>query len=61
VDTVSEVMNIAGQDIESTPNFGARLKTDYILGMAKVKGRVIILLDIDRVLTDEELTLAGGA
>jgi len=61
VDTVSEVMNIAGQDIESTPNFGARLKTDYILGMAKVKGRVIILLDIDRVLTDEELTLASGA
>ena len=60
VDTVSEVINITAGDIESTPNFGARLKTEYITGMAKVKGRVIILLDIGLVLTDEDLTLLGG-
>lgn len=60
VDLVSEVMNIPGTDIEDTPNFGTGLKTDYIFGLAKAKGRVIILLDIDLVLTDEELTLAGG-
>ena len=59
VDNVSEVISIAGQDIENAPNFGTRLKTEYILGMAKLKGRVIILLDIEMVLTDEELTLIG--
>ncbi|MFH1135675.1 MAG: chemotaxis protein CheW [Pseudomonadota bacterium] len=59
VDNVSEVINISGQDIENAPNFGARLKTEYILGMAKIKGKVIILLEIERVLTDEELTLVG--
>ncbi|MDY6851015.1 MAG: chemotaxis protein CheW [Thermodesulfobacteriota bacterium] len=60
VDSVSEVMNISEADIEDTPNFGTGLKTDYIFGLAKAKGRVIILLDIDIVLTDEDLTLAGG-
>lgn len=60
VDSVSEVMNIPGTDIEDTPSFGTSLKTDYIFGLAKAKGRLIILLDIDLVLTDEELTLAGG-
>ncbi|MEW6263762.1 MAG: chemotaxis protein CheW [Thermodesulfobacteriota bacterium] len=59
VDTVNEVMNILGQDIEDTPHFGASLKTDYIMCMAKTKGRVIIILDINRVLTDEELTMVG--
>ncbi len=57
VDSVSEVLNIKGSDIEETPAFGIRLKTDYILGMAKKDGGVKILLDIDRVLSDEELEL----
>lgn len=51
VDSVSEVLNIKGEEIEDTPTFGFRLNTDYILGMAKVKGAVKILLDIDKVLT----------
>ncbi len=51
VDSVSEVLNIKGEEIENTPAFGVSLNTDYILGMAKVKGTVKILLDIDRVLT----------
>jgi purine-binding chemotaxis protein CheW len=59
VDNVAEVANIAGVDIEPTPNFGAELKTEYILGMAKTKSRVVILLDIETVLTDESLTLLG--
>ncbi|MHB8091442.1 MAG: chemotaxis protein CheW [Syntrophales bacterium] len=54
VDSVSEVLNIKGGDIEDTPNFGSHLNTDYILGMAKTGGKVKILLDIDRVLTNEE-------
>ena len=55
VDSVSEVMNIKGEDIEETPSFGAAQKTEYILGMAKIENRVKILLDIDCVLTKGEL------
>ena len=62
VDSVSEVVNIKGEDIENTPTFGSRLDTDYILGMAKMGGGVKILLDIDRVLTAEEIdALDAGA
>jgi len=56
VDSVSEVLNIKASDIEETPNFGNRLETGYILGMAKTGGGVKILLDIDKVLNNEELT-----
>ncbi len=50
VDGVEEVLNIADGEIEETPDFGAQLDTDYILGMAKIKGSVKALLDIDRVI-----------
>jgi purine-binding chemotaxis protein CheW len=53
VDSVSEVLNIKSEEIEDTPTFGVRLDTDYILGMAKVKGGVKILLEIDKVLTTD--------
>ena len=55
VDSVSEVLNIKGDDIEDTPTFGTKLNTDFILGMAKMGGGVKILLDIDRVLSAEEV------
>ena len=55
VDAVSEVLNIKGEAIEDTPTFGTKLNTDYILGMAKMEGGVKILLDIDRVLSSEEI------
>ncbi len=57
VDSVSEVLNIQSNDIEATPTFGAKLNTDYILGMAKTEGRVKILLDIDCVLTSSEIEM----
>jgi purine-binding chemotaxis protein CheW len=56
VDSVSEVLNIKGEDIEDTPTFGTKLNTDYILGMAKMEGGVKILLDIDRVLSAYEIS-----
>lgn len=60
VDTVSEVLDIAKENIEPAPRFGCTLNTDYILGMGKVAEgetqRVTILLDIDRVLLARELT-----
>ena len=55
VDSVSEVLNVGGDDIEQTPSFGTKLDTEYILGMAKMDGGVKILLDIDKVLNDEEI------
>jgi len=55
VDEVSEAVNIAAGEIEDTPDFGNGVSTPYILGMAKSKGKVKILLDIDRVLQAQEL------
>jgi purine-binding chemotaxis protein CheW len=57
VDSVSEVLNIKQDEIEDTPTFGTSLNTDFILGMAKMEGGVKILLDIDQVLTSDELSL----
>jgi purine-binding chemotaxis protein CheW len=48
VDGVEEVVNLAAADIEETPDFGGTISTDYIVGMAKIKGAVKALLDIDR-------------
>jgi purine-binding chemotaxis protein CheW len=50
VDHVSEVLNITPEEIEQTPEFGERVETTYMKGVAKVKGKVKILLDLDRVL-----------
>ncbi len=55
VDSVSEVLNVNGGDITPPPAFGAQIDTSYILGIAKAKGAIKILLDIDRVLAAEEL------
>lgn len=56
VDSVSEVLNIKGEDIEEVSNFSAGINIDYISGMAKMGDGVKILLDIDRVLSNEELS-----
>lgn len=51
VDRVSEVLDIAGEDIDPSPDFGGSVDTDFILGMGKSNGRVTILLDVSRVVT----------
>ncbi len=56
VDAVSEVIDIAAADIEPPPSFGARIRTDFIQGMGKVRGKFVILLDADRVLSIDELS-----
>ena len=61
VDAVEEVVNIGAADIEPTPDFGAEIDTDYILGMAKLKGTVKTLLDIDKVVTAEVAASAQQA
>jgi purine-binding chemotaxis protein CheW len=50
VDSVSEVLNVSAAEIDQAPEFGDRITTDYMLGLAKVKGTVKILLSLDRVL-----------
>lgn len=57
VDKVLEVLDIHGNEIEKTPEFGVQLDTEYLLGMAKVKSKVVSLLNINKVLTEEELIL----
>jgi purine-binding chemotaxis protein CheW len=50
IDRVQEVLYIAGEQIQETPEFGSSIKTDFILGLGKVGKSVKILLDIDKVL-----------
>jgi purine-binding chemotaxis protein CheW len=56
VDAVSEVLNVVVEDLEDTPKFGVSLDTEFILGMAKSSGKVRTLLDIDRVLSTQEIS-----
>lgn len=55
VDKVQEVLDISEENIENAPEFGINLNTDFILGIGKVKSRIIIILDIIKVLTFEEI------
>ena len=55
VDEVSEVLDINGEQIEPAPEFGTSVNTDFILGMGKVAKKVIMLLDIDKVLSSGEI------
>ncbi len=55
VDRVQEVLDIAGENIEDTPQFGSNVETDFILGMGKIGDAVKILLDIDKVLAGDDM------
>lgn len=61
VDGVSEVLTLQASEIEDTPDFGNGAETPYILGMAKIKNRVKILLDINRVFTAHEVQCLESA
>ena len=54
VDRVSEVTDIAAEEIQDAPSFGTTVDTDYILGIGKSVDRVKLLLDIDQVLSPDE-------
>jgi purine-binding chemotaxis protein CheW len=55
VDKVSEVLDIADSDIEEAPEFGTEVNTEYILGIGKSQGKVKLLLDIDKVLSNNDV------
>ena len=55
VDAVSEVLEVSGVDIEPPPSFGAKIRADFIAGMGKIGGSFVIILDIQRVLSVDEI------
>lgn len=55
VDAVSEVLEIPPGEIEPAPNFGARIRADFIAGMGKVQGQFVILLNVQQVLNTGEM------
>lgn len=61
VDAVNEVLDIAPSDIEPAPSFGARLRTDFITGMGKVGPKFVVILNVDRVLSLEDLAALVSA
>jgi purine-binding chemotaxis protein CheW len=61
VDSVSEVLDIPAMDIEPAPSFGARVRSEFIAGMGKVKGKFVIILSVDHVLSAEDMGVLAEA
>jgi purine-binding chemotaxis protein CheW len=59
VDSVQEVLEIPTSEIEPAPSFGAKIRPDFIEGIAKVAGKFVILLNVNRVLSMEEIGQMG--
>jgi purine-binding chemotaxis protein CheW len=54
------VLEVSSADIEPAPSFGAKIRADFIAGMGKIAGKFVIILDIQKVLSvDEIATLAS--
>ena len=60
VDAVSEVLDIPASEIEPPPSFGAKIRADFIFGMGKVAGKFVIILNINKVLSIEEIAQLTG-
>jgi purine-binding chemotaxis protein CheW len=61
VDAVNKVVHLTSDDIEPPPAFGAGIRSDFISGMAKYEGQFIIVLDVSRVLSLDEMVAIGRA
>jgi purine-binding chemotaxis protein CheW len=60
VDSVSQVIDLGSDDIQPPPPFGPRVRIDYLIGMGRLGQRLILLLDIDRVLSATEIAVVGS-
>jgi purine-binding chemotaxis protein CheW len=60
VDAVSEVLEIQAGDIEPPPSFGAKIRADFIAGMGKVSGKFVIILEIQKVLSVDEMAMVAS-
>jgi len=58
-DAVSQVVELHPDDIEKPPAFGTQIHTDYLLGMGKAGKRLVLMLDIDEVLSTDELLVTA--
>jgi purine-binding chemotaxis protein CheW len=61
VDAVSAVVDIADADVEPSPSFGAKVRSEFITGMGKIGEKFVIILDIGKVLSVEDLAMLDGA
>jgi purine-binding chemotaxis protein CheW len=61
VDVVNAVVDIAPSEIEPAPSFGARIHSDYIEGMGKINDKFVILLNVNRVLSGDEMDALAHA
>jgi purine-binding chemotaxis protein CheW len=55
VDGVSDVVSVPVQDVKATPDFGTTINTEFIQGLATTDDRMVMLLDVDKLLTANEL------
>jgi purine-binding chemotaxis protein CheW len=60
VDAVSDVYNVGNEELKSPPQFGNSAYTNYIKGLATVNGKMLIVLDVDRLLNSGELAVTDG-
>jgi purine-binding chemotaxis protein CheW len=60
VDAVSEVLEIPATEIEPAPSFGAKIRADFIQGMGKVNGKFVIILNVSKVLSVDEMAVLGS-
>lgn len=61
VDAVNAVLEIPSNQIEAAPSFGAKIRAEFIKGMGKIEGNFVIILDVDKVLSQDELDVASQA
>ncbi len=59
-DSVSQVIELASDDIQPAPSFGTQIKVDYLLGMGQSGKKFVLILDVDRVLSTSELTAVAS-
>jgi purine-binding chemotaxis protein CheW len=60
-DSVSQVVELTPEEIEPAPAFGTRIRVDHLLGMGKIDKKFIMIFDVDRVLSIDELLAACSA
>ncbi|WAJ37144.1 chemotaxis protein CheW [Pseudomonas sp. GOM7] len=61
VDAVNEVLELGSEQIEPAPSFGKRIRADFIRGMGKLNERLVVLLEVGKVLSDDEIALLDQA
>lgn len=60
VDSVSDVIALPPAEIKPAPQLGAAIKTDYINGLATIEDRMLIVIDIEKLATSDELALVSA-